>query len=166
MSVASRFLLVVFLVLLVAFAAVAQEPAITPAATIDQTKLEAGQYPLPQVLRSGPRFFTTPYQPYNATTKAGDGYGEGPVYDAATGKFNGGQGPRYAQKKVFYRGQMVGWPFLRLDGLDSQSCYECHNSIGSYRVPAAQGGGYIRKPGSTGGAAGSNSNAFINSGFP
>ncbi len=151
------------LVLLVSWIAV---PAITPAATIDQTKLEHGDYPLPQVLRSGQRFFTTPYQPYDAATKSGDGYGEGPVYDAKTGKFVGGQGPRYPQKKAFYRGAQYGWPFLRLDGLDSQSCFECHNSIGSYRVPAAQGGGTTRKPGAVGGSAGSNSNAFINSGFP
>jgi hypothetical protein len=67
---------------------------------------------------------------------------------------------------VFYRGSQVGWPFLRLDGLDSQSCFECHNSIGSYPVPVAQGGGYTRKPGAVGGSAGVNSNAFINPGFP
>ena len=49
---------------------IAQEPAITPAATIDQAKLEAGQYPLPQVLRSGQRFFNTPYLPYSTITGA------------------------------------------------------------------------------------------------
>src|SRR5258708_29950336 len=93
----------------------AQEPVITPAATIDQTKLEQGGYPLPQVLRSGQRFFTTPYQPYSAATKSGDGYGEGPVYDPATGKFVGGQGPRHPQKKAFYPGEQCGWPFLLRD---------------------------------------------------
>src|SRR4028119_256728 len=115
--------------LLLALPIAAQEPVITPAVTIDQTKLEQGGYPLPLLLRSGQRFFTTPYQPYNATTRSGDGYGEGPVFGAASGKFRPGAGPRYKQKQLFYRGAQVGWPFLRLDGLDSQSCFECHNSI-------------------------------------
>jgi hypothetical protein len=167
LSVPFRVFLVIVALVLLTLPLVAQEPAITPASTIDQTKLEQGQYPLPQVLRSGQRFFTTPYQPFKADTATGDGYGEGPVYDAAAGKFGTtGNGPRWAQKKVFYRGVQVGWPFLRLDGLDSQSCFECHNSIGSYRVPASQGGGLTRKPGAVGGAAGSNSNAYINPGFP
>jgi hypothetical protein len=167
-AVRHSFVLVLFLsVFLLALTAAAQEPAITPAATIDETKLEQGGYPLPQVLRSGQRFFTTPYQPYNATTGKGDGYGEGPVFNAATGKLGTtGFGPRWLAKKVFYRGAQVGWPFLRLNGLDTQSCFECHNSIGSYSVPAAQGGGYTRKPGAVGGSAGSNSNAFINPSFP
>jgi hypothetical protein len=151
-----------------ALPAFAQEPVITPAVSIDQTKLDQNGYPLPQVLQSGMRFFTTPYQPYSTTTGRGDGYGEGLVYDPLTGSFDPKTmaGPRFAAKSVFYRGVKVGWPFLRLNGLDSQSCYECHNSIGSYRVPASQGGGYTRKPGSVGGSAGSNSNAFINPGFP
>jgi len=154
--------------LFLATAVFAQQPAITPQATIDQTQLQQGGIPLPDVLRSGQRFFTTPYQPYDPKTKSGDGYGEGPVYDPTTMTwFAGtGPGPRWSQKKVFYRGAQVGWPFLRLDGLDSQSCYECHNSIGTYTVPATSGGGTTRKPGSVGGAAGSNSNAFINPGFP
>jgi Di-haem oxidoreductase, putative peroxidase len=169
------------LVVLTAFlcaTALAQQPAITPQATVDQNAIEKGQVPLPKLLRSGQRFFTTPYQPYNAAAKAGDGYGEGPVFDPAKGTFtaqtpvlqpNGtysAAGPRWEEKSVFYRGVQVGWPFLRLNGLDSQSCFECHNSIGNYDVPASQGGGTTRKPGAVGGSAGSNSNAYINPAFP
>ncbi|HET7436217.1 MAG TPA: hypothetical protein VFN10_16020, partial [Thermoanaerobaculia bacterium] len=165
-------------VAITATVALAQEPAITPKSTVEQSQIEQGKVPLPMLLRSGQRFFTTPYQPYNAATKSGDGYGEGPVFDAASGKFvsqspqgnNGGlyatAGPRWYEKVVFYRGAQVGWPFLRLNGLDSQSCFECHNSIGNYDVPVSQGGGTTRKPGAVGGSAGSNSNAYINPGFP
>jgi len=88
---------------------IAQEPAITPAATVDQALLDAAPVPLtqalPPLLRSGARFFNTPYQPYNTTTGRGDGYGEGPVYNAAKGAFDPktGQGMRWHSKSVFYR---------------------------------------------------------------
>ena len=63
--------------------------------------------------------------------------------------------------------KMVRFSILRLNGLDSQSCFECHNSIGS----AHPEGDPIhkaldRKPGTTGGPAGQASNAFINDTFP
>ena len=149
----SRTILVLGLVL-VAASALAQQPVITPPWNIDQQQLESGQVPLPLLLQAGQRFFTTPYLPFNKITGAGDGYGEGP------------NGPRWAARVAFYSGTKYGWPFLRLNGLDSQSCYECHNSIGSYISSPQNGGGFIRKPGTVGGSAGSNSNAFINPAFP
>lgn len=144
----------IVLLLFVAASALAQQPVIVPAWDVDQAKLEAGQYTPAFVLQAGQRFFTTPYLPYNAQTKFGDGYGEGP------------NGPRWASRLAFYRGAKYGWPFLRLNGLDSQSCYECHNTIGSYMLSTQNGGGFNRKPGTAGGSAGTNSNAFINPGFP
>src|SRR6185295_8386685 len=135
-------------------AARAQSPVITPSVDIDQKKLEAGQYPLNKVLDSGGQFFTTPYLPYQASTNFGDGYGEGP------------HGPRQLQRKAFYPPDFPQYHFLRMNGLDSQSCYECHNSIGNYPPPGSVDGALTRKPGSVGGSAGSNSNAFINPKFP
>jgi hypothetical protein len=129
-----------------------QSPVITPEVDIDQGKLEHGQYSLKKVLESGGQFFSTPFIPYDPDTKVGDGYGEGK------------QGPRSQQRLKFYPPDWPDYRFLRLNGLDSQSCFECHNSIGSY-VPAGSGA-EIRKPGSVGGSAGSNSNAFINPKFP
>lgn len=127
---------------------------------IDQTKLLQGQYPLNTVLQAGGQFWTTPFTQYDPTTKMGDGYGEGPT------------GPRSAQRKVFnpqaFNTGVAGrpYPFLRMNGLDSQSCYECHNSIGS-DPGYGSGSALIRKqPLSVGGSAGSNSNAFINPCFP
>jgi hypothetical protein len=142
------------LLIVIAATAAAQQPVIVPAWNIDQAKLEAGGYTPAFLLQAGQRFFTTPYLPYNAQTQFGDGYGEGP------------NGPRWGARLAFYRGAKYGWPFLRLNGLDSQSCYECHNSIGSYILAPGNGGGFNRKPGTAGGSAGSNSNAFINPSFP
>ena len=140
----------------------AQSPVFFPAVDIDQTKLLTGcavatdpgcAYPLKDVLDSGGHFWTTPFQPYDAVTKTGDGYGEGV------------SGPRAAQRHAFNpRVQQPPYRFLRLNGLDSQSCFECHNSIGSDPVDAR--GALARKPYTIGGSAGSNSNAFINPLYP
>lgn len=120
---------------------------------IDQDKLLRGEYKLEYVLQAGGQFWTTPFTQYNPATKMGDGYGEGPM------------GPRAAQRK-FFDPNTANYPFLRLNGLDSQSCYECHNSIGS-DPGYGKGTPLIRKqPSSVGGSAGFNSTAFINPCFP
>ena len=120
---------------------------------IDQQKLLAGGYPVKYVIEAGGQFWTTPFTQYNTRTKMGDGYGEGPT------------GPRSAQRKIFDP-NTANYPYLRLNGLDSQSCYECHNSIGS-DPGYGDGSPLIRKqPSSVSGSAGSNSNAFINPCFP
>jgi len=131
-----------------------QSPVFSEHVDIDQQRLQLGEYPLFKVLESGGQFFSTPYIPYDRETGEGDGYGEGP------------KGPRQAQIAAFYPPDAAQYRFLRLNGLDSQSCYECHNSIGSYVEPGSRTGALMRKPGSVGGGAGSNSNAFINPDFP
>ena len=61
----------------------------------------------------------------------------------------------------------VRFSILRMNGLDSQSCFECHNSIGSGHVGGEGPAQALeRKPGTTGGPAGQASNAFINDTFP
>jgi len=124
----------------------AQSPVFTPDVNIDQTQLLAGKYPLRKVLESGGQFFTTPFIP-------GDGMGEG------------ANGPRSKQRAAMYPANPT-FPFLRVNGLDSQSCYECHNTIGSYRQPGTQSNALIRKPGTVSGSGGFNSDAFINADFP
>ncbi len=105
------------------------------------------------MLNSGGDFWTTPFTPYDPVTKSGDGYGEGV------------NGLRADQRRAFSPvPQQPPYRFLRLNGLDSQSCFECHNSIGSAPVDAR--GALTRKPSTVGGSAGSNSNAFINPLFP
>ena len=124
----------------------AQSPVFAPDVNIDQTQLLSGKYPLRKVLESGGQFFTTPFTPV-------DGMGEG------------AKGPRSAQRAAMYPAN-PSFPFLRVNGLDSQSCYECHNSIGSYREPGTISNALIRKPGTVSGSAGFNSDAFINADFP
>ena len=142
-------------------AASAQNPVFQPSIDIDQNLLLQGcvvatnascHYLLKDVLNSGGDFWTTPFQPYNPTTNTGDGYGEG------------ANGPRAHQRAAF-NPNTQNYPYLRLNGLDSQSCFECHNSTGSYVVDK-QRGARIRKPYGVAGSAGSNSNAFINPLYP
>ena len=148
-------------VILCSFCAIlGQDPVFRPSVDIDQRKLLMGcliatdascAYPLKDVLNSGGHFWTTPFQPYDPVSKTGDGYGEGE------------HGPRSAQRSVFNPNNK-SYRFLRMNGLDSQSCFECHNSIGSDVVDAR--GALTRKPYTVGGSAGSNSNAFINPLYP
>lgn len=124
----------------------AQMPVFSDKVNIEQKDLLQGKYPLRKVLESGGQFFSVPY-----TEK--DHVGEGET------------GSRSVQRHTFYP-ISNGFPFLRVNGLDSQSCFECHNTIGVYREPGTVSSAKLRKPGVTGGSAGVVSNAFINPDFP
>jgi hypothetical protein len=113
--------------------------------SIRQDSLIAGRYTLSQVLSAGAQYFTTPYVPE-------DGVGEGP------------NGPRSAQRAALYPHHPI--PFLRLNGIDSQSCFECHNTIGVESQGDADPWPQTRKPGSVGGSAGFASVLFQNPDFP
>ena len=138
----------------------AQDPVISPEISIDQNLLLKNcpvatapgcQYPLKKVLSSGGQIYSTPFLPWDPATNTGDGHGEGP------------NGPRAEQRHRFNPFN-PNYPYLRLNGIDSQSCFECHNSIGS--SIQSYGAALMRKPFAVGGSAGSNSNAFINPLFP
>jgi hypothetical protein len=123
---------------------------------IDQQQLLNNQYPLQTVLQTGGQFWTTPFTRYDKNKNpTGDGYGEG-----------GADAPRASQRQAFNPSGFPSYPFLRLNGLDSQSCYECHNSIGSDPGYGLNTPLIRKQPSSVGGSAGSNSNAFINPCFP
>ena len=62
--------------------------------------------------------------------------------------------------------QKIVYPYLRLNGLDSQSCWECHNLIGSERLPDTRTYALARKQSAAGGAGGFAGNAFINPNLP
>lgn len=118
---------------------------------IDQAKLLASAYPLYVVLEAGQNLFNNPFEVAN-------GHGEGR------------NGARSLQRAYWNpRGKTQGqsaWPFLRVNGIDSQSCFECHNTIGEYVPPGARTVAEVRKPGNQGGPAGVASSAFINDQFP
>ncbi len=119
-----------------------QEPVFNSQVDIDQAELLSGSYTLSDILQSGERFFSSPYQLI-------DGWGEGK------------NGPRAFQRVALYP-YFQNFSWLRFNGIDSQSCFECHNSIGV-------GGNdrlLRRKGDATVGAAGIASNAYINDEFP
>ena len=177
--------------------AVLPQRAITPDIETNQDKLnnrvlENGQvidrkseYDFKTVLAKGRHLFTTPFIEADG---AGEGIrdlsGEGCLgpreesfnsnLHLLQGKFGLADSDFGKLRDVFQppfshidsKGQ-VRFSILRLNGLDSQSCFECHNSIGSAHV-AGEGpkAALERKPGTTGGPAGQASNAFINDTFP
>lgn len=161
------------LLLLVAVPLAAQPRAVTDEVSILQDKLllqtpAKGGYTLRKVLESGGQFFTIPYI-------TPDGYSEGP------------KGPRAIQRAVLYpyvastnppqeviengkvnplKSGAYNLPYMRLDGIDSQSCYECHQSIGVYREPGTVSAAETRRPGVIGGGAGRANTLFQNSEWP
>jgi len=121
-----------------------QPPAIVPEMEIDQELLMGDGYDFRKIIESGRHLFSTPYHTL-------DGHGEGP------------DGPRRSTQMLFDAPQ---FRFLRLNGLDSQSCFECHNTIGSANLPDMASQALGRKGPVTGGSAGFASTAFINPNFP
>ena len=85
-------------------------------------------------MQSGRQFFAVSFLP-------ADGHGEGNT------------GPRASQRTAMWYTALhdpLQMPFLRINGLDSQSCFACHNSAGTY-VPPGQSA-RTQKPGGVGGA--------------
>ncbi len=165
----------------------AEEPALSkdPAQRIDQDKLLNGDYALRRVIEIGRHLFSTPF------TKA-EGYGEGGRI-GNDGKPE--LGPRaqsfQCNLKAFGakftppltvdelrttfnfpppvldpKTKEIVFPYMRLNGLDSQSCFECHNSIGSERLSDTASHALTRKQSTIGGPAGFASNALINPNLP
>ena len=164
----------------------AEDPALSKQLErIDQDKLLSGEYSLRQVIENGRHLFTTPF------TKA-DGYGEGGRPDGKGGVELGPREELFRQNLEKFRVQTksgltvdqlrqflnfpvpdvnkdtgkIVYPYLRLNGLDSQSCFECHNTIGSERLPDTLSYALTRKQSTVGGPAGFASNAFINENLP
>lgn len=141
----------------------AQQANITSSVTIPQQDVMSGSVTLRRIVESGAHFFSYPYFPQ-------DGWGEG------------ADGPRAWQRKALYPNSPFSpyatadgsvpppIPFLRLNGIDSQSCYECHTSIGATVQPDLAGanppGPATRTQPAIGGAAGIANTAFINGQFP
>ena len=164
----------------------AEDPALSPRLKrIDQDKLLLGDYTLREVIENGRHLFTTPF------TKA-EGYGEGGKPNGAGGFLIGPRELTFRQNLDAFRVQTMSglssdqlrqflnfpvpevnpntqkivYPYLRLNGLDSQSCWECHNLIGSERLPDTRTYALARKQSAAAGAGGFAGNAFINTNLP
>ena len=91
----------------------------SPESRITQEELQAGM-PLTDIRRAGLKMFATPFN------KA-DGYGDG-VFDPSeldTTNEDGGGRPTLANNGTF----------LRVNGLDAQTCVECHSVVSAATVP-------------------------------
>lgn len=172
----------------------APQQAIVPEIKIDQDKLDDGTTPLPRIILAGRHLFSTPFTKDDG---AGEGVrdeaGRGALgpremdYNDRVSRFvkllpadtpkdkvdalRRALAPPTALRKdgqpiLTVRGELR-FDFLRVNGLDSQSCFECHNSIGSAHL-AGQGRPEFltRKVGVNGGPAGFASDAFIGEAIP
>jgi len=100
---------------------------------VDQASIESGSMALDDIRRAGLKIFSTPFNKL-------DGYGDGPM-NPANSKDPGGR-PTLGDNGTF----------LRVNGLDGQSCLECHSIVSNASVPAKFG---------IGGVGGSVSNAIF-----
>jgi hypothetical protein len=102
--------------------------------TITQQQISGGGVSLKEIRRQGRLVFSTPFN-------TADGYGDGPVAAAEDPIAPGGR-PTLQNNGTF----------LRVNGLDGQSCLECHSIISNRSVPARFG---------VGGVGGSATNAIF-----
>ncbi len=102
------------------------QPRLDPSKRIDQTDIEAGNLTLWQIRKAGLLVFSTPFN------KA-DGYGDGPQDLTQLDNRQPGNRPTLQGNKTF----------LRVNGLDSQACLECHTIISNATVPARLGIGGV-----------------------
>lgn len=93
----------------------ADGPAI-PTPRLEQADIEQGQYPLDSLRGMGLRLFSTPFNRH-------DGYGDGP--------WPGLQPMLPGQRPTLQN----NGTFLRVNGLDAQSCAECHTYGSTSAVP-------------------------------
>ncbi len=130
-----------FGMLLIGFAAVASARADPPAgekpnldgARVTQQQLEAGELGLRAIREAGLRMFTTPFNKL-------DGYGDGPM-DLNDTVSPGGRPTLQGNGTL-----------LRVNGLDGQTCLECHSLLSAATRPPRLG---------IGGVGGSVTNAMI-----
>ena len=127
----------------------AQERVVTSSVSIEQDQLDLGAYTTNEVVQAGRQFFAAAYIPE-------DGHGEG---------VNGPRsGQRLAQWASAVTGPGTDIPFLRVNGIDSQACFGCHNSAGTYVPPDELF--RTQKPGGVGGSADFASVLLSNKFFP
>jgi len=91
-------------------------PAI-PTPRILQADIAAGTYTLYELRRRGLEMFTTPFNKY-------DGHGDGPAGPDST---------------VFGQRPTTNGTWLRVNGLDSQTCQECHAFVSMATIPPRLG---------------------------
>jgi hypothetical protein len=103
-----------------------ERPALEAAGvTITQAQIESGELSLEEIRRQGRLVFSTPFN-------TADGYGDGPE-DASEDPILPGGRPTLQGNGTF----------LRVNGLDGQSCLECHSIVSNAVIPARFGVGGV-----------------------
>lgn len=93
---------------------------------ITQNQIASGFYTLNQVRRTGLMIFSAPFN-------AHDGLGDGPIDPFNPDKTSPGNRPTLANNGTV----------MRMNGLDSQACLECHNILSTSTIPATLGIGGV-----------------------
>jgi hypothetical protein len=91
---------------------------------LTQAEIEAGTLKLRDIRRAGLKMFSTPFNKL-------DGYGDGPMNPSNT--TDPGGRPTLQNNGTF----------LRINGLDGQTCFECHSIISNATIPATLGVGGV-----------------------
>ncbi|MBT8141532.1 MAG: hypothetical protein KJO88_04140, partial [Gammaproteobacteria bacterium] len=107
---------------------VGEGPNLKPESRITQQQIESQELSLDEIRQAGLLIFTTPY------TKA-DGYGDGP-HDYTQQD----QRSPTAGNRPTLQGN---GSFLRVNGLDAQTCLECHAIVSNRTIPATLGIGGV-----------------------
>lgn len=103
-------------------------PRLLPENRLSQAQIETHEKSLFEIRAAGLAIFATPFNKY-------DGYGDGP-HDLSV--------PDQRSPAAGNRPTLQGnGSFLRVNGLDSQSCLECHGIVSNRTVPATLGIGGI-----------------------
>jgi len=101
---------------------VGAEPALGERITQDQVENDLS---LKELRAEGLRIFSTPFNTL-------DGFGDGPLNQSSKRAPGGRPGFQNADQ-----------PFLRFNGLDSQTCLECHNILSNRTIPATNAVGGV-----------------------
>ncbi len=93
---------------------------------ITQNQIQTGFYTLKQIRKTGLMIFSAPFNVH-------DGYGDGPIDPFNPDKTSPGNRPNMQDNGTF----------LRVNGLDSQACLECHTVVSNASIPAKLGVGGV-----------------------
>jgi len=101
------------------------EAAALPNNLIKQVDISNGSLSLKQIRQAGGRVFTTPFNRF-------DGLGDGPpeIFDANRSFPFRGDRPTIQTRMT---------AMLRINGLDAQTCQECHSAISNATIPPTRG---------------------------
>ena len=136
LRIAALIVVTFVLALLTQAASVGEAPGEGPALApinITQDEIESGKFSLLELRRIGRQIFSTPFNKL-------DGYGDGPFI---------GEDPTTFGGRPTLQGNGT---FLRVNGLDAQTCVECHFALSTREIPMTF---------AVGGFGGANTNALF-----